>query len=73
MSEFADVIGSALGGGILGIIAWFALSGPCPVEGTRLTYQCVQFGGGQYGPAAVALFVATAGTVLGFLIHVVRT
>ena len=72
LSEWADVLASAVGGGVIALLVWIGMSEPCPVAGTSLTLDCVRAFGSQWSMAQVGLFVPLIAAAIGFAIHFAR-
>lgn len=67
-------MGSAMGGAILAVAAWFLLKSDCatsfgPIQGT---VECVQVGDTRLTWEWFNVYVPILATVAGFLIHFVR-
>jgi hypothetical protein len=72
LSDWADVLASAVGGGVIAMLVWVGMSQPCPVEGTPLTLDCVRVFGLEWSMAEVAFFVPIITMAIGFAIHAAR-
>jgi hypothetical protein len=72
MSDWADVLGSTIGGGVLSMLVWLGMKEPCPLGTSGLSLDCVRFGGGEYSLGEVAFFVPLIATAIGFAIHFAR-
>lgn len=72
LSEWADVLASAVGGGVLAMLVWVGLSEPCPVAETSLTIDCVRAFGSGWSLAEVAFLVPLIAAAVAFGIHLAR-
>jgi hypothetical protein len=72
LSEWADVLMSALGGGVIALLVWVGLSEPCPVGTSSLTVDCVRAFGSEWSLGQVALFVPLLAAAVGVAIHLAR-
>jgi hypothetical protein len=71
MSGWADVLGSAVGGGIVALLVWLVFAQPCTTVGS-MTVDCVKLGAVMYSLAEVAFWVPLICTGIGFLVHFTR-
>ena len=72
MAEWADVLGSTVGGGVLAMLVWLGMKEPCQVGTSSLTMDCVRLGSAEYSLGEVAFFVPLIAAVVGFGIHLAR-
>lgn len=72
MSDWADVLGSAFGGGVIAMLVWLGLKQPCPIDDTNLVVECIKVGAVEYSLGQIAFWVPLIATGIGFLIHFAR-
>lgn len=71
-TEWADVLTSAVGGGVIAILVWIALSEPCEIGTTGFYLDCVRVGAVEYSMGEIGFGVPVIATAIGFFVHFVR-